>query len=127
MDEQDKIFGLKAEPYPLVMNPDSTALLIIDMQREFLEPGRFGEVIGKNVELLPPIIGPCKSVPYAARDAGIDIYFSREGHAPDLSDAPKTNIDRGKFNTGIGDEGTMGIFGWVAESPDALKILHQWI
>ena len=98
----------KAEPYPLEFEPSSTALLIIDMQRDFLEPGGFGEMLGNNVSLLRSAIEPSKDVLETARSAGMMIIHTREGHRPDLSDAPPTKLARGGLETGIGDVGPMG-------------------
>jgi biuret amidohydrolase len=98
----------EAEPYPLDFDPKSTALLVIDMQRDFLEAGGFGEMLGNDVSLLRSAIEPCKRVLEAAREAGLTIVHTREGHRPDLSDAPPSKIARGRLSCGIGDQGPMG-------------------
>jgi nicotinamidase-related amidase len=98
----------KAEPYPLIFDPKSTALVMIDMQRDFVEPGGFGEMLGNNVSLLRSSIEPCKEVLESARMAGIFVLHTREGHRPDLSDCPPTKLARGHLTTGIGDVGPMG-------------------
>ena len=85
----------EAEPYPLAFEPASTALLIIDMQRDFVEPGGFGEMLGNDVSLLRSAIAPCQRVLEAARRAGITVIHTREGHRPDLSDAPPATLRRG--------------------------------
>ena len=108
MNESANIYSITAEPYPLILRPDSTALLIVDMQREFFEPGGFGEVIGNKIDNLQSSISPSKLVLAAARKANISIYFTREGHKPDLSDVPESKLKRGKFEVGIGDVGSMG-------------------
>ena len=97
-----------AEPYPLVFNLPLTALIIIDMQRDFLEPGGFGEMLGNDVSQLRSTIEPIKGVLEAARSAGITIIHTREGHRPDLMDAPPSKLARGNLKLGIGDEGPMG-------------------
>jgi nicotinamidase-related amidase len=97
-----------AEPYPLDFDPQSTALLMIDMQRDFLEPGGFGEMLGNDVSLLRSAIEPSKRVLLAARAAGLFIVHTREGHRPDLTEAPPTKIARGRLSCGIGDPGPMG-------------------
>jgi nicotinamidase-related amidase len=81
---------------------------MIDMQRDFLEPGGFGEMLGNDVSLLRSTIEPCKRVLTAARAAGLLIVHTREGHRPDLSDAPPSKIARGRLSCGIGDPGPMG-------------------
>jgi nicotinamidase-related amidase len=101
-------FEIAAEPGPIMVDFDRTALVIIDMQRDFLEPGGFGETLGNNVSLLEAAVGPCKAVLDAARDAGILVIHTREGHKPDLSDAPPAKLDRGEPSLRIGAPGPMG-------------------
>jgi len=98
----------EAEPYPLDFEPESTALLMIDMQRDFVEPGGFGEMLGNDVSRLRSAIEPCKEVLEAARQAGLFVVHTREGHRTDLADAPPTKLARGRLKTGIGDPGPMG-------------------
>jgi nicotinamidase-related amidase len=99
---------IEADPYPLAFAPVSTALLLIDMQRDFLEPGGFGEMLGNDVSLLRRTIEPCQAVLKAARSIGLAVIHTREGHRPDLTDAPPSKLARGNLETGIGDEGPMG-------------------
>ena len=99
---------IEADPYPLLVNMKSTALLLIDMQRDFLEPGGFGETLGNDVSLLRRTIEPCQDVLKAARNVGLSIIHTREGHRQDLTDAPPSKLARGKLETGIGDDGPMG-------------------
>lgn len=101
-----KVF--KAEPYDLPFDPKRTALIIIDMQRDFLEPGGFGDTLGNNVSLLRSAIAPCKAVLETARKAGMLVIHTREGHSPDMTDCPPTKKARGNLKTGIGDVGPMG-------------------
>jgi biuret amidohydrolase len=98
----------EAEPYPLAFEPGSTALMIIDMQRDFVEPGGFGEMLGNDVSLLRSAIEPCRRVLEAARRAGLTVIHTREGHRPDLTDAPPSKLKRGGLTVGIGDVGPMG-------------------
>ncbi|MEP4887557.1 MAG: cysteine hydrolase, partial [Alphaproteobacteria bacterium] len=97
-----------AEPCPLPFDPAATALIIIDMQRDFLEPGGFGELLGNDVSLLRTAIEPCGRILEAARIAGLTIIHTREGHRPDLADAPPSKLLRGGLEVGIGDPGPMG-------------------
>ncbi|HUJ97751.1 MAG TPA: isochorismatase family cysteine hydrolase [Stellaceae bacterium] len=99
---------IPCEPYPLVLDPRRAALLIIDMQRDFLEPGGFGAALGNDVSLLRRAIIPTGRVLAAARQAGMLVIHTREGHRPDLSDLPPAKKARGKLKTGIGDVGPMG-------------------
>jgi len=99
---------IDAEPYPLEFDPARTALLMIDMQRDFVEAGGFGEMLGNDVSLLRSTIEPCKRVLEAARSAGIPVIHTREGHRPDLTDAPPSKLARGKLDVGIGADGPMG-------------------
>ena len=99
---------IEAEPQPLAVVPERTALVIIDMQRDFLEPGGFGEALGNDVSLLAAAIEPCRRVLTAARAAGLLVIHTREGHRPDLSDAPPAKVERGAPAKRIGDIGPMG-------------------
>lgn len=99
---------LEAEPTPLAFDPAATALVIIDMQRDFLEPGGFGESLGNDVSRLAAAIAPAASLLDAARRAGLLVIHTREGHRPDLSDAPPAKIARGAPSARIGDPGPMG-------------------
>jgi nicotinamidase-related amidase len=97
-----------AEPAPLPIDLERTALLIIDMQRDFLEPGGFGETLGNDVSLLAAAIGPCRAVLDIARGMKLLVVHTREGHQPDLSDAPITKIERGDPIMRIGAPGPLG-------------------
>ena len=97
-----------AEPYGFVCETDRTALLVIDMQRDFLEPGGFGELLGNDVSLLARAVPPTQRLLAAARAAGVMVVHTREGHRPDLSDCPPAKRRRGRLAVGIGDQGPMG-------------------
>lgn len=100
--------SIKAEPYELEFDPSRTALVMIDMQRDFVEPGGFGEMLGNDVSLLRSTIEPCRRLLAAARSAGMFVVHTREGHRPDMSDCPPAKRLRGGLECGIGDKGPMG-------------------
>ncbi|WP_227304342.1 cysteine hydrolase family protein [Acidisoma cellulosilyticum] len=100
--------SVAAEPYDFPVVPATTALVIIDMQRDFLEPGGFGDALGNDVGLLRTAIAPTAAVLKAARAAGMVVVHTREGHRPDLSDLSPAKHRRGNFPTKIGDAGPMG-------------------
>jgi nicotinamidase-related amidase len=102
------VAAVDAEPAPLAIDFRRTALLIIDMQRDFLEPGGFGAALGNNVALLQAAVDPCRAVLAASRRAGILVIHTREGHRADLSDAPPLKVDRGDPALRIGAPGPMG-------------------
>lgn len=99
---------IPAEPSAIAIDPARSALVVIDMQRDFLEPGGFGETLGNDVSLLAAAIGPCRAALDAARAAGMLVIHTREGHRPDLSDAPPAKVARGEPSKRIGDPGPMG-------------------
>jgi len=99
---------LVAAPSPIEIDWTRTALVIIDMQRDFLEPGGFGETLGNDVSQLARAVAPCAAVLRTARDNSLLVVHTREGHLPDLSDAPPAKIARGKPSLRIGDPGPMG-------------------
>ncbi len=99
---------MKAKPAPVEVDLDQTALLLIDMQRDFLEPGGFGEALGNDTRLLEAAIKPCASMLATARQHGMLVIHTREGHRPDLSDAPASKVSRGSATLRIGDKGPMG-------------------
>ncbi|MBV9357640.1 MAG: cysteine hydrolase [Chloroflexi bacterium] len=99
---------VNAEPYQFEFDPRRAALLVIDMQRDFVDPGGFGEALGNDVSLLRQAVPPTRRVLEAARAAGILIVHTREGHRPDLSDLPEAKRVRGHLTSGIGDAGPMG-------------------
>jgi nicotinamidase-related amidase len=99
---------VQAEPYPLTIEPERTALVIIDMQRDFLEPGGFGAMLGNDVDRLRRTIEPNRRLLAAWRAAGLLAIHTREGHRPDLADLSPAKKIRGKSTTLIGDPGPMG-------------------
>jgi nicotinamidase-related amidase len=99
---------IAAEPYAFTLNPKHCALLIIDMQRDFLEPGGFGAMLGNDVSQLRRTIEPNRRLLSAWRANGLLALHTREGHRPDLSDLPHAKKIRGRGATSIGDPGPMG-------------------
>jgi nicotinamidase-related amidase len=99
---------IEAEPGAVSIDLDRTALVIIDMQRDFLEPGGFGAALGNDVARLRPAIAPCRAMLDAARARGLLVIHTREGHRPDLSDAPRLKVERGDPALRIGAPGPMG-------------------
>lgn len=99
---------IPAAPAPFTFDPAATALLVIDMQRDFLLPGGFGESLGNDVALLRTVIEPLAGLIAAARAAGMPVIHTREGHLPDLSDCPPAKLRRGNPSQRIGDPGAFG-------------------
>ena len=99
---------MKAEPYELEVDSVATALVIIDMQRDFVMPGGFGEALGNDVALLWSTVDPIRRMLEAARRLSMLIVHTREGHRPDLSDCPPSKLARGRGARRIGDPGPMG-------------------
>src|SRR6202035_602993 len=100
--------NLDAEPAPLSVDLGRAALVIIDMQRDFLEPGGFGAALGNDVSKLQAAVAPCKAALAAARRVGMLVIHTREGHRPDLTDAPPHKVERGDPANRIGARGPMG-------------------
>jgi nicotinamidase-related amidase len=99
---------IDAEPYDFAFEPAAAALLIIDMQRDFLEPGGFGEALGNDVSLLRRTIGPIRRLLEQSRATGLTVIHTREGHRPDLADLSTAKKLRGNPSLAIGDCGALG-------------------
>ena len=99
---------IHANPFAFRFALAHTALVIIDMQRDFIEPGGFGETLGNDVSLLEAIVPACQAVLHAWRSAGGLVVHTRESHRPDLSDCPPAKRLRGNPQLRIGDAGPMG-------------------
>ncbi|GAA4689368.1 cysteine hydrolase [Pseudonocardia yuanmonensis] len=102
------MISVDAAPGAFTSDPATTALVIIDMQRDFCEPGGFGETLGNDVSLLRSVIPPLQRVLATARSTGMTVIHTREGHVPDLSDCPPAKLNRGNPTLRIGDPGPKG-------------------
>ena len=99
---------LDANPFEFAFDLRHTALVIIDMQRDFIEPGGFGETLGNDVSQLAVIVPTVRRVLQAWREQGAMVLHTRESHRPDLSDCPSAKRLRGAPRLRIGDVGAMG-------------------
>ena len=99
---------IAAQPHDFTFDPAHTALIVIDMQRDFIEPGGFGATLGNDVTLLKKIVPTVARLIATFRTAGLPIVHTRECHKSDLSDLPKAKHLRGKPSMRIGDPGPMG-------------------
>jgi biuret amidohydrolase len=97
-----------AAPFPYSFAPAFTALIVIDMQRDFVEPGGFGDTLGNKVQLLAAIVPTVRELIGWCRTHGIRVIHTREAHRPDLSDCPPAKRLRGDPKLRIGDVGPMG-------------------
>jgi len=99
---------IPAAPYDYEFPAGKLALIVIDMQRDFVEDGGFGSILGNDVSLLTAIVPTVAALIGGFRKAGLPVIHTREGHRPDLSDCPPAKIQRGKGKLTIGDKGPMG-------------------
>jgi len=99
---------LAAEPFALAFDPATTALIVIDMQRDFIEPGGFGDSLGNDVSRLAAIVPTVAALIAGFRTAGVPVIHTQECHRPDLSDCPPAKRLRGSPSLRIGDPGPMG-------------------
>jgi nicotinamidase-related amidase len=99
---------IPAQPYPYVFDPAHTALVIIDMQRDFVEPGGFGHALGNDVHRLTPIVPALEALLGAFRKHGLTVIHTKECHQPDLTDCHPAKRTRGHGKLRIGDHGPMG-------------------
>jgi len=99
---------IAAVPYAYDCVPERTALVVIDMQRDFIEPGGFGAALGNDVAQLARIVPTVAALLAFARSHGMLVVHTRESHLPDLSDCPPAKRLRGEPGLRIGDSGAMG-------------------
>src|SRR5947208_6835518 len=99
---------IDAQPFPFIFKPATTALIVIDMQRDFAEPGGFGASLGNDVSRVTAIVPTVKRLIEGFRAAGLPVIHTMECHRPDLSDLPPAKRDRGNPSIRIGDLGPMG-------------------
>ncbi|RTL94614.1 MAG: cysteine hydrolase [Hyphomicrobiales bacterium] len=99
---------IDAQPFAFAFRPETTALIVIDMQRDFAEPGGFGASLGNDVSRVTAIVPTVKRLIEGFRAAGLPVIHTMECHRPDLSDLPPAKRDRGNPSIRIGDDGPMG-------------------
>jgi biuret amidohydrolase len=97
-----------ARPCAYPYEPATTAVLMIDMQRDFLEPGGFGALLGNDVAPLARIVPACARLLALARAHGLMVIHTQEAHDPQLADCPPAKKARGNLPCGIGDRGPLG-------------------
>lgn len=102
------MISVPSRPYPYPLDPDHTALVVIDMQRDFIERGGFGDSLGNDVARLEAIIPTTAALIALFRDKGWPVIHTREAHKADLSDCPPSKIRRGNPSLKIGEAGAMG-------------------
>ena len=100
--------AVAARPQDFALDPGRVALVVIDMQRDFIEPGGFGASLGNDVQRLRAIVPTVAALLALFRRHGLPVLHTREAHAPDLSDCPPAKRLRGSPGLRIGDAGAMG-------------------
>jgi nicotinamidase-related amidase len=123
---------ISAQPFDFFYDPSSTLLVIIDMQRDFIEPGGFGDSLGNDVTRLSSIVPTCQSVLKAWRSISGSVLHTREAHLEDLSDCPPAKRNRGNPALRIGDLGPMGrilVSGQPGSEiiPELSPNEHEWV
>ena len=108
MLHESTMLTIPAQPGPFSFDPAHTAVVMIDMQRDFIEPGGFGAALGNDVSLLAPVVPAAAALIAWARSLGMLIVHTQECHRADLSDCPPAKLLRGQPSLRIGDPGPMG-------------------
>lgn len=111
---------IPAQPFAFPLQRDAVALVVIDMQRDFAEPGGFGASLGNDVSRITRIVPDVKRLIEGFRKAGLPVIHTMECHRPDLSDLPAAKRNRGNPTLRIGDEGPMGRILIVGEPGTAI-------
>lgn len=111
---------IPAQPFAFPLQRDAVALVVIDMQRDFAEPGGFGASLGNDVSRITGIVPDVKRLIEGFRKAGLPVIHTMECHRPDLSDLPAAKRNRGNPTLRIGDEGPMGRILIVGEPGTAI-------
>ena len=99
---------IDAQPFAFEFQPQTLALIVIDMQRDFAEPGGFGESLGNDVSRITAIVPTVAKLIAGFRSAGLPVIHTMECHRPDLLDCPPAKRNRGNPSLRIGDKGPMG-------------------
>ncbi|MES2934847.1 MAG: isochorismatase family cysteine hydrolase [Pseudomonadota bacterium] len=105
---RSSVLIVTAQPYDFAFDPAKTALVVIDMQRDFVEPGGFGAALGNDVTPLAAIVPTVAALLALARRSGMLVVHTRESHLADLSDCPPAKLQRGDPVFRIGEVGPMG-------------------
>ena len=111
---------INAQPFAFPARLKELALIVIDMQRDFAEPGGFGASLGNDVNGIARIIPDVKRLIEGFRTAGLPVIHTMECHRPDLSDLPAAKRNRGNPSLRIGDLGPLGRVLIAGESGTAI-------
>jgi nicotinamidase-related amidase len=121
------MYEIPAAPFAFEFDPAQAALVVIDMQRDFLEPGGFGETLGNDPAPVREIVPTVAALIALFRKRGWLVVHTREDHLPDLSDCPPAKRERGKPSLRIGDPGPTGGFSCAASpARRSCRNLRPW-